>query len=129
MDRPLKLIIYIFILKISLFANLATAKDAQIAIELPKQSNNGSFVVKLLSERNPLAHIELELWRAYEGDDFELISRQTLFNAFSQIVFESGRYTYFAKLYKIVDGRRELVAQSDEAQIDVLRKEYKIVGS
>jgi hypothetical protein len=128
MDRRIKAFTILLLTQFCLFFGQMTQAESSVEIKLPKVSNNGAFVIKLLSKRQLLAKTELEVWRAYEGEDFQLVTKQPYFNALSQVLFDSGRYTYVVKLFSLDKGQRELTAESTPAYIEVDRREHRFAS-
>ena len=108
-------------------AHAATAEKAEVSPEklalrlsLPKQSNEGSFVVRLRSDIDPaLTDARAQLWRSHNGSHFELVSENPVFQAISQSVYQDGHYTYQVKIVSYVNGKAVEHASSATKDIDV----------
>lgn len=82
--------------------------DAAIHLYMPERSENGSFVIKVDHSELIMNEEEtkIELWRSYNGGEFELISAHPQFNAISQMVYKQGTYAYQARLVHWQNGEK-----------------------
>jgi|GEM_PF-5161521 len=82
-----------FITRACVFLATLALSNFSSALELqaPKQSEDGSFVLRLSSEKNAN---KVELYRNKDGGSYQKIADAPCFSAISQIVFDDGIYGY-----------------------------------
>lgn len=87
-------------------------------LDLPNQSINGTYVLKL--DDADLKSDNIELYRSFNRGPFELIQTLPKFSAISESVSLSGEYGYRAK-YVCGSGRsKTVVSESETAYIQVI---------
>ena len=103
------------------FGAHATEADAsELEIHVPTSSDDGAFVVKVNNPRKiGETRTQLELWRSYNGGQFELVSAQPQFHAVSQMLYRQGRYAYQARVVSVQNGQRVQQAVSETSYINV----------
>ncbi len=100
----------------------AEENDPSIQIYVPETSENGSFVIKVAHPKQLVDEgkaTQIELWRSYNGGQFELISAHPQFNAISQMVNKQGTYAYQARVVRWEDGAKVADDVSDTSYIEV----------
>lgn len=94
-----------------------------LMLALPSKTQEGAFVIKLRAGSTVRDAVpdtsKVELWRSFNGGDFELVSTHAQFNAISQSVYKNGRYTYQARMISYKNGEKVSEGVSANQHIDV----------
>lgn len=124
----MKGLITLTVLCLCFASSVSTAKSVTqsntseaIQIHVPDQSKNGSFLVRLSLNDEAIKSdaTRVELWRSYNGGQYELISSMKKFDALSQNVYRRGNYRYQARLMKLENGKSIYHSSSEIARIKV----------
>ncbi|WP_096085937.1 hypothetical protein [Agaribacterium haliotis] len=105
----------------AVYCSSSFAADGQdVELELPRSSANGAFVLRIKSDnRNTPERSGLQLWRAHEDGDYQLISRNLNFDALSQVVYEPGQYRYQLRRSANENGKATFMTVSNTQMIEV----------
>ena len=116
---PLVLSILLVCTSTQASADNNVADDKGIQIYVPESTQNGSFVIRVGHQKNTGDSTQIQLWRSYNGGQWELISAHHRFNAISQMVYKPGTYGYQARIISTNNDEQELQQVSDTSYIDV----------
>lgn len=101
------------------------AEKFSLTLSLPQNTSSGSFVVRIEARPQPYGtETQLELWRSYENEEPVLVSRQPVFNAISQMLYQPGKYGYQVKLVRLNEGEVERLASSEIKHIQIENRAF-----